>query len=188
VVFPLTLDNIRRREVTLRSYVSRSLEHSRRAQSELFTYQNSRKARLGNLAVCKTRRSCKASAPARSSFVKRSATTRNSAKRMATLGACGRVARSLAQDLQRALSARARHGVQQPAVHRGRHLVRLADGKTAKPNSDRLREYAKAGLDSLRQELFSEAPILYRPGNDEAGRLAQFLLELAGPTVRWRAS
>ena len=39
-----------------------------------------------------------------------------------------------------------------------RMLVRLAD-ESAKPNADRLREYAEAGLDSLKQQLFSEAPI-----------------------------
>jgi hypothetical protein len=39
-----------------------------------------------------------------------------------------------------------------------RGLVRLAD-ETAKPNEERLREYGEAGLDSLKQQLFSEAPI-----------------------------
>ena len=39
-----------------------------------------------------------------------------------------------------------------------RMLVRLAD-ESAKPNADRLREYAEAGLDSLKLQLFSEAPI-----------------------------
>ena len=31
--------------------------------------------------------------------------------------------------------------------------------ETAKPNADRLREYRESNLDSLKQELFSEAPI-----------------------------
>jgi hypothetical protein len=39
-----------------------------------------------------------------------------------------------------------------------RTLLRLAD-ETARPNAERLREYAESGLDSLKQELFSEAPI-----------------------------
>ena len=39
-----------------------------------------------------------------------------------------------------------------------RMLVRLSD-ESAKPNADRLREYAEAGLDSLKQHLFSEAPV-----------------------------
>src|SRR4029077_4187358 len=37
-------------------------------------------------------------------------------------------------------------------------LVRLAQ-ESAKANSERLREFSEAGLDSLKLELFSEAPI-----------------------------
>jgi hypothetical protein len=37
-------------------------------------------------------------------------------------------------------------------------LLRLAE-ETPKPNNERLREYSEAGLDSLKLELFSEAPI-----------------------------
>jgi Peptidase S46 len=37
-------------------------------------------------------------------------------------------------------------------------LVRLAE-ETSKPNAERLREYSAAGLDSLKLELFSDAPI-----------------------------
>ncbi len=42
--------------------------------------------------------------------------------------------------------------------HLARQLVRLAD-ESAQPNSERLREYRESNLDSLKQELFSEAPI-----------------------------
>jgi hypothetical protein len=48
-VFPQSLNLIRRREVLLRSYSDRGLENARRAQDDLFGYQNSRKARLGGL-------------------------------------------------------------------------------------------------------------------------------------------
>ena len=41
---------LRRREVLLKTYSDRSLENARRAQDDLFSYQNSRKARLGGLA------------------------------------------------------------------------------------------------------------------------------------------
>ena len=41
---------IRRREVRLQTYSERGLENQRRAQDDLFSYQNSRKARLGGLA------------------------------------------------------------------------------------------------------------------------------------------
>ena len=60
-----------------------------------------------------------------------------------------------------------------------RTLVRLAD-ESAKPNPDRLREYAEAGLDSLKQQLFSEAPIY---SDLETVKLADslgYLIEQAG--------
>src|SRR5690606_32090486 len=49
-VFPTALNVIRRREVLLSTYSERSLENARRAQDELFGYENSRKARIGGLA------------------------------------------------------------------------------------------------------------------------------------------
>src|SRR5262249_8230974 len=48
--YPFRLNLIRRREVNLRAFSDRSLENARRARDELFSYQNSRKARLGGLA------------------------------------------------------------------------------------------------------------------------------------------
>src|SRR5687767_10683319 len=48
--FPSTLNTLRRREVLLKTYSDESLENARRAEDELFGYQNSRKARLGGLA------------------------------------------------------------------------------------------------------------------------------------------
>jgi len=39
-----------------------------------------------------------------------------------------------------------------------RTIVRLTD-ETSKPNAERLREYSESNLESLKQELFSEAPI-----------------------------
>jgi hypothetical protein len=47
---PYTLDLLRRREVLLKTYSDRSLENARRAEDDLFSYQNSRKARIGGLA------------------------------------------------------------------------------------------------------------------------------------------
>src|SRR5205823_4992169 len=50
VQMPQTLDLLRRREVLLKTYGDRSLENARRAEDDLFSYQNSRKARIGGLA------------------------------------------------------------------------------------------------------------------------------------------
>ena len=53
-------------------------------------------------------------------------------------------------------------------------LVRLAD-ETAKPNEKRLREYRDSNLESLKQDLFSEAPLY---ASFEKAMLAQLLAEL----------
>src|SRR5206468_7339888 len=50
IVMPQQLDMLRRREVLLKTFADRSLENARRATDDLFSYQNSRKARIGGLA------------------------------------------------------------------------------------------------------------------------------------------
>jgi hypothetical protein len=52
--------------------------------------------------------------------------------------------------------------------------------ETAKPNSERLREYAEAGLDSLKQQLFSEAPIYAELETIKLADSLSFLMELIG--------
>ncbi len=67
-----------------------------------------------------------------------------------------------------------------------RTLVRLA-AETAKPNADRLREYRESNLESLKQGLFSKAPIY---DDLETVKLADSLscyMERKGPTTRWSA-
>ena len=158
-VNPLSLNVIRRREVLLKTYAERSIENARRAQDELFTYQNSRKARLGMLAglqdpsiVEKKRAEEKAL---------RDAVSKDAKLRDAYGDAWDQVAATIKtwnqiyNDyylLERGIAFNSDlFGI-------ARQLVRLAE-ETSKPNADRLREYADAGLESLRQQLFSEAPI-----------------------------
>src|SRR5690606_29422461 len=47
--YPMALRMVRRAEVLLRTYGERSPEQKRRAQDDLFGYQNARKAYLGGL-------------------------------------------------------------------------------------------------------------------------------------------
>jgi Peptidase S46 len=159
VQFPLTLDLLRRREVTLRIFAERSFENQRRAQDELFGYQNSRKARLGGLAGLQDpaimnakraeERKLKQAVDKDPKLKKDYGDAWNEVAK--TLG----VYRGIYKDyslLERGQAFNSELFV----IARG--LLRMAD-ETAKPNADRLREYAEAGLDSLKQQLFSEAPI-----------------------------
>ncbi len=156
--FPMLLNLIRRREVMLQTYSERGLENERRARDELFGYQNSRKARLGGLAGLQTPSIMEAKRREQRSL--RQAVDADPKLRDAR-GAWDQVSSALAAwapiyvDYSLYEQARA---FNTELFSIARMLVRLAD-ESAKPNADRLQEYAEAGLDSLKQQLFSEAPI-----------------------------
>ena len=158
-VFPLSLNVLRRREVMLRTYSDRSRENARRAQDELFGYQNSRKARLGGLAGLQD--------PAILDDKQKS-----ESKLRKAVAADSELKRSYGDAWQQVDDALETWGkiydnwylleggqaFNTDLFRIARMIVRLAD-ETEKPNAERLREYAEAGLDSLKQQLFSEAPI-----------------------------
>ena len=158
-VFPLTLNVLRRREVLLLSYSQRSAENARRAKDDLFGYQNSRKARLGVLAGLQDpavmRRKQAAEEAFRRAVAQRPALAAGCAKAFASvdqsLAAWGKIQKDY--DLLE-------HGMafDSRLFSIARMLVRLNE-QTAKPNADRLREYAESALGSLKQKLFSTAPI-----------------------------
>jgi regulator of RNase E activity RraB len=158
-VNPLSLNVIRRREVLLKTYADRSLENARRAQDELFAYQNSRKARLGMLAGLQDPAALNKKRAEEKAL--REAVAKNPRLREAYGDAWDQVAASI----------KTWNGIYDEyyLLERGnafnsdlftiaRRLVRLAE-ETSKPNAERLREYSEAALESLRQQLFSEAPI-----------------------------
>jgi hypothetical protein len=153
------LDLLRRREVLLRTFSERSTENARRAQDELFSYQNSRKAYLGmqgglqDPAVMKLKHAEEEALRAR---------VMASPKLKAAYGDAWGQVEAAVKAFERVMLERALlelgHGFDSELFGVARGLVRLAD-ETAKPNAERLREYAEAGLESLKQQLFSEAPI-----------------------------
>ena len=178
-VYPNTLDVLRRREVLLRTFSERGLENARRAQDELFGYQNSRKARLGALAGLQDPAVIEAKRKAERSLRQAVA---NDPKLRDT--------RDAWDEVVKALTAWNQIFVDYELYERGqafntelftiaRMLVRLSD-ESAKPNADRLREYAEAGLDSLKQHLFSEAPVYPDLETVKLTDSLGFLLERAG--------
>jgi hypothetical protein len=157
--FPTRLNLIRRREVLLRTWSERSRENLRRCEDELFLYQNSRKARLGMLeglqdpAIMARRRAEEAAL--------RDKVALDPKLQAAYGGAWKEVAHSIQswrpiyKDhylLERGAAFNSDlFGI-------ARTLVRLAEERQM-PNARRLREYAEAGLPSLKQQLFSPAPV-----------------------------
>lgn len=156
---PYVLDLLRRREVLLRTFSERSVENARRAQDELFSYQNSRKAYLGmqaglqDPAVMKLKRAEEEALRAK---------VMSSAKLKQAYGDAWAQVEAALKAWDRVLVERAllelNHGFDSELFGIARGLLRLAE-ETSKPNAERLREYAEAGLESLKQQLFSEAPV-----------------------------
>jgi hypothetical protein len=199
-VFPSTLDNLRRWEVLLKTYSDRGVENARRAQDELFGFQNSRKARLGGLAGLQDPQIMDAKRKAEQALKK---IVDQDPQLQLTAGAAW-------NDVSTALNTW--NGIydelqlleQGTAFHCelfriARTLVRLAEEKT-KPNAERLREYGEAGLESLEQNLFSTAPIYADLETVELADSLSYLLEkvkaestlvqkiLAGKSPRERAA
>ncbi|NLF68423.1 MAG: S46 family peptidase [Candidatus Anammoximicrobium sp.] len=157
--FPFTLDVLRRREVQLATFSERSRENARRAKDDLFGVANSRKARLGGLAGLQDPAVMSRKAAEEQKL--RDAVAADPQVR----AACG----DPWQDIAQTLRVWDERYVSHQLLERGwafncqkfeiaRTLVRMAE-EDAKPNAERLREYRSSNRDSLRQALFSDAPI-----------------------------
>jgi Peptidase S46 len=158
---PGTLNLLRRREVLLKTYSDRSAENARRAEDELFSIQNSRKLYLGMLAGLQDPALMDQKRATEKTL--RDAVRRDPEVERADGDAWDQVAATL-KTLVRIRDEYNLLGLGRPQAFNsdlfviGRTLVRLAE-ESQKPNSERLHEYSEAGLDSLKLQLFSEAPI-----------------------------
>jgi hypothetical protein len=165
--FPLTLNLLRRREVLLRTFGDRSHENARRAEDDLFSYQNSRKARLGGLAGLQDP-AILAQKQQSESKLQKAVTADASLKRSYgdawkqiddALVAWGQIYHDwYLLEGSRPLQFQTGQAFNSELFRLAQMIVRLT-AEAEKPNAKRLREYAEAGLDSLKQQLYSEAPI-----------------------------
>jgi hypothetical protein len=159
VAYPFTLTLLRRREVLLTNYAQRSLENDRRAHDDLFGVKNSRKAYIGRIAGLQD--------PA---VLKAKAATEAALRQKVTADPQLNAAYGDAwQNVDAAIAAYRPIYVEYRFVEGGlafnsalfqiaKTLLRLGD-ESAKPNGERLREYRQSNLPSLKQGLYSEAPI-----------------------------
>ncbi|HON92321.1 MAG TPA: S46 family peptidase [Sedimentisphaerales bacterium] len=158
--FPNALRKLFRWEVVLAAFSAESRENARRAEDDLFGIQNSRKARMGMLAGLQDP-TLMGSKQAEEEKLRR-AVQENAGKFKTPLGdpwsdvaAALKTWDSIYYDwdlLENGAAFRSKwFGI-------ARTLVRLVD-ESAVPNAQRLREYRESNLESLKFELFSEAPI-----------------------------
>lgn len=161
---PGTLNLLRRREILLQGYSERSSENARRAEDDLFSIQNSRKAFLGMLGGLQDPAILNKKREAETAL--REAITKDSKLNQDYGGAWDQVASTLKtlikiRDEYNLIGigpARRGQAFNSDLFDIAIKLVRLAE-EGAKPNAERLREYSEASLDSLKLQLFSDAPI-----------------------------
>src|ERR1700687_4634715 len=156
VDFPSRLASYKRRIEMLQKFSAESAENARLAQEEIFGFQNSQKAIIGEYGGLQD-----ASAMARMNAAERE---REKAYMDQHPGVPNpwdeiyhvvKVNREIYAPLTYVERMR---GFSSDLMFHARTLVRAAVEKS-KPNGERLREYRESGLPSLEQELFSTAPV-----------------------------
>ncbi len=181
--YPLTLNVLRRREVMLGSWSGRDKENLRRCQDDLFSIQNSRKARLGGLAGLQDPKLMGAKAREQSDIVKALSVIPGEKPLREYREAVEQVGKSIKvwsdiydqhYTLERGIA------FYSESFGIARTLVRLAEER-GKPNPERLREYSEANMDSLKQQLFSEAPIYEDLETLKLADGLSLLVEMLGP-------
>jgi hypothetical protein len=180
LAMPYLLNRLYRREVLLSTYSQRSAENARRAKDELFSVQNSRKARLGMLAGLQDPAVMEPHAMAEAKF--RQAVMGNPQLANSYGDAWNTVAETLKvwKSIYTEFDLLERGSAFDCRLFRiARTLVRLTE-ETAKPNADRLREYRESNLDSLKLELFADTPIYKDLETLKLADALSFFLEKAG--------
>jgi hypothetical protein len=157
--YPFALNFYRRHEILLRAFSERSAENERRAHDELFGTQNARKAYLGFLGGLQDPVIMKRKAAAETALRQKVAAD---PQLNAQDGEAWRMVHN-AFATYRPFMAEYRFlegaaGFNSELFNIARTIVRLAD-ESQKPNADRLREFRESNLESLKQQLYSEAPI-----------------------------
>ena len=156
--FPYLLERLKRREVLIRAWSERSEENARRAKDELFSIQNSRKARDGGHAGLYDQALMQSKADKEAAFKSR---LTDKPEYAAALAAYDRISEAQAKIEKIAMRHRlleSAHGFACDSFTTARTLLRAGEERP-KPNGDRLREFSDSGKQTLELNLFSDKPI-----------------------------
>jgi hypothetical protein len=159
-VFPQALRKLYRWEVTLAVFSAESRENARRAQDDLFGVQNSRKARIGMLAGLQdpailSRKRAEEEKLRQAVRDKPSLLQGPAGDPWSDVAAALKIWDGIYYDWDLLEQHSAFHS---QLFGIARTLLRLNE-ESAKPNAERLREFRESNLESLKFQLFSEAPI-----------------------------
>ncbi|MCC6233147.1 MAG: S46 family peptidase [Verrucomicrobiales bacterium] len=156
--YPAALERLYREEVSLSAWSARSTENQRRAKDDLFSIQNSRKARVGGLAGLQDPAFLGRIAEAEKTFRARLETAPEWAS---ARQAYDRIATSqsvIQQNAERYRMLENAWGLRGELFSLARTLLRSA-AERGLPNGDRLREFRDSNRTSLELDLFSSRPI-----------------------------
>lgn len=161
VVFPYTLGRLKRLETLLSVWSDRSAENARRAKDDLFGVQNSRKARDGGHAGLYDPVLMGRKAEAEKAFRIRLTLGGQGGQHPEAVAAFDKIAAAQQVIRQHALRFRlleSGHGFLSDSFAIARTLLRAGDER-AKPNGERLEEFADSQQASLELDLFSDKPV-----------------------------
>lgn len=180
VRYPMALRTVRRVEVLLRTFGERSPESKRRAQDDLFGYQNARKAYLGGLEGLQNPELVSAK-KAREAEIQ--AKLKDQPELAARYG-------DPYADIRKAMDTYAQIYPDYYLIGSGRAFnTRLFDmaetihryrDEVKKPNGERLREFRDSNLESLKQDLFSTAPLYDDLEQAKLADSLSYLMEVRG--------
>jgi len=156
---PYVMDILFRQEIVLRTFSERGIENARRAQDELLSVQNSRKAYIGMEGGLQDPALMAQKSTEEQKL--RDAVLSNAKLREADGNAWQQIDGTL--DIMRGIYKKldlleGERAFSTSLFDIARTLVRLAE-ESRKPNADRLREFSESQLEQLKQQLFSPAPI-----------------------------
>jgi hypothetical protein len=172
--YPFLLDYLKKKEAFLLAFGRSSAEAARQSQDELYSIQNSRKARVGGHEGLKDPDFMKRKAEAEAELRARlKASGQSGERRDAAWDRIADAQKTAARIIKPWSYLERGWAFDSTLFTVARDLVRLAVERN-RPNAERLKEYRESAIKSLELELFSPAPIY--PEFEEA-RLAHSLAE-----------
>lgn len=180
VRYPLALQAIRRAEIALRTFSEKSPENARQAHDDLFGYQNSRKAYLGGLEGLQNpqlfARKRAFEKKVRDGLAAKPELAKKYGDPFADIDKASAELGKFYRDYYLLEGGRAFNS---QLFHIARDIVRFR-AESAKPSGERLREYRDSNLESLRHQVFSQAPIYAGLETIKLAESLGFLTELRG--------
>ncbi len=154
-LIPSILGLIKRRLEVLRAYSAKGPENERRAKAQIFSFENSQKAREGQLAALQDAKA----------MARKAAEEKELRDRIASDPALKSAGEAFATIAATQKKFDARVSEVRFVGFGGSRLLSIAGQiaryvvETGKPNEVRLREYIDSSLDSLKNRLYSRAPV-----------------------------